>query len=175
MKKWQKALTMALAGAGCFMAYAPLDAQAATKAIIQQADKQGLQRVTAITKVYGDGEKVAAAILEYPREINPDAVNVADFSATGKKIAKVYVNKQPQTSNTSRLGRYIILEFAHQNSASDQPLGQPGQGVKKTGQDNNGKNGNDAPRNSNRKLPDLTLEVKQVNSIRAFDGTDVVR
>ena len=172
MKKWQKALTMALVGAGCFMAYAPLDAQAATKTIIQQADKQGLQRVTAITNVYGDGEKVAAAILEYPRDINPDAVNVADFSATGKEIAKVYVNNQPQTSNTSRLGRYIILEFAHQNSASDQPLGQPGQGVKKTGQDNNGKNGNDAPRRSNRKLPDLTLEVKQVNPIRAFDGTE---
>ena len=56
MKKWQKALTIALAGAGYFMAYAPLDAQAAAKTIIQQADKLGLQRITAITSVYGDGE-----------------------------------------------------------------------------------------------------------------------
>ena len=172
MKKWQKALTMALAGAGCFMTYAPLDVQAAAKTVIQQADKQGLQRVTAITSVYGDGEKVAAAILEYPQDIEPDEVNVADFSATGKEIAKAYVNNQPQTSNTSRLERYIILEFAHQNSASDQHLGQPGQGAKQNGQDNNGKNGNDAPRRSNRKLPDLTLEVKQVGPIRAFDGTE---
>lgn len=128
MKKWQKALTMALAGAGCFMTYAPVNVQAANKTIIQQADKQELQKVTAITQVYGDGEKVAAAILEYPQDINPDAVSIADFSATGKVIAKVYVNNQPQTSNTSRLGRYIVLEFAHQNSANDQPLGQPGQG-----------------------------------------------
>ena len=110
MKKWQKALTVALAGAGCFMAYAPLDAQAAAKTIIQQADQQGLQRITAITSVYGDGEKVAAAILEYPQDIEPNAVNLADFSATGKEIAKAYVNNQPQTSNTSRLGRYIILD-----------------------------------------------------------------
>ena len=172
MKKWQKALTMALAGAGCFMTYAPVNVQAADKAIIQQADKQGLQKVTAITQVYGDGEKVAVAILEYPQDINPNAVNVTDFSATGKEIAKVYVNNQPQTANTSRLGRYIVLEFAHQNSANDQPLGQPGQGSKPSMQGNNGKTGNDAPRRSNRKLPDLTLEVKQVNPIRAFDGTE---
>ena len=172
MKKWQKALTIALAGAGCFMAYAPLNAQAANKTIIQQADKRGLQKVTALTHVYGDGEKVAAAILEYPKDINPNAVNIADFSATGKEITKVYVNNQPQTSNTSRLGRYIVLEFAHQNSVNDQPLGQLGQGVKKSGQGNNGRNGNDAPRRSNRKLPDLTLEVKQVNPLRAIDGTE---
>ena len=109
MKKWQKALTMALAGAGCFMTYAPVNVQAADKAIIQQADKQGLQKVTAITQVYGDGEKVAVAILEYPQDINPNAVNVTDFSATGKEMAKVYVNNQPQTANTSRLGRYIVF------------------------------------------------------------------
>ena len=82
------------------------------------------------------------------------------------------MNNQPQTANTSRLGRYIVLEFAHQNSANDQPLGQPGQGSKPSMQGNNGKTGNDAPRRSNRKLPDLTLEVKQVNPIRAFDGTE---
>lgn len=42
--------------------------------------------MTALTKVYGDGEKVAAAMIAYPKELNATDVSIKDFSVAGKKI-----------------------------------------------------------------------------------------
>lgn len=127
----------------------------------------GIQQVTSIGVVYGDGEKVAAAALRYPAVLQPGSLAVGDFSVTGRQITAVHTNDRPALTTKDVPGPYAILSFAHVNSVSDKALpGRPPQLDK-----NNGKGGNDAPRNSNRTMPDLSLAVTQTGVVKAMDGT----
>ena len=128
---------------------------------------QGIQQVTAIAKVYGDGEKAAAAAVLYPKDLQAEALSPQDFSVTRKTITAVYTNNVPALTDVNIPGPYAVLCFAHENSVSDKAMpGKPPQGA-----GNNGKKGNDAPRNSNRVMPDVSLTVVQTGSVRAADGT----
>lgn len=51
--------------------------------------------MTVLTKVYGDGEKIAAAMITYPKKLNAAEVDVKDFSALGRKIASVHLTSSP--------------------------------------------------------------------------------
>jgi len=180
MTRLTKMLVAGLAGAGLWLnsgytlVYAG-DVEHA--AVAQQEAAADSLSVTAVTKVYGDGEKVAAAIIEYPRIIEAGNVKAEDYSAEGKVITAVHVSSQPDGAGAEKSGRYVVLEFAYENTAYAGDLskgpGGPQQGGKQ--KDNNEKGGSmrgkDAPMRSDRKLPDLTLRVKQVNTLVAADGS----
>lgn len=173
MQKYQKLLALALVGTGVYMAGVPAAVQAAEVQAGQlstAAAVQGLQKVTAVARVDGSGEQVSEAILEYPQALTPTAVKAADFTAAGKEIAAVYVNDEPRLTGINKPGRYVILQFARQKSMYDGDLSKKPGRKERPADDRNGK-GTDAPRQSDRKLPDLSLQVQQVNPLTAMDGT----
>ena len=117
--------------------------------------------VTALTQVYGDGEKIAAAMIAYPKELNAADVGIKDFSVPGKKIASVHVNNKEDFTGSAKKGRYVFLEFAYENTVYDGDL------AKKPGRPKESShNGTDAPSHSERKLPDLTLQITQVRPVK---------
>ena len=187
MKQWKKWLALSLVSSGiCMMGlpvpvdghgrpsagvgagcadFAPAEA-AQNKAIAAQA-MAGPVQVTGVARVYGDGEKIAAAVLEYSSPLAADAVSPAAFAAEGKKIAAAYVSDAPDTLAKSREGRYVVLEFANENTTYDGDLSKkPG----RPQQAQTPRNG-DAPKESNRKLPDLSLSVRQTLPLTATDGS----
>ena len=109
-------------------------------------------KVTGIAEVYGDGEKISTAILEYPKTLDAKNISAKNFEVAGKKIESVQVD-----------GKKIILKFVYENTSFDGNLNQ------KPGNENRRKG--DAPMRSNRKLPELNFSVKQVTEITATDGT----
>lgn len=127
MRRFQKILALSLVGTGAFMLPAPLPAQAAA---VQSCELQStaavqcLQKVTAVTHVYGSGEQVDEAILEYPKELLPSSVKSTDFAVTGKEIASVTVNDKPEPTGESKAGRYVILHFITKNNVYDGDLSQ---------------------------------------------------
>ncbi|MBQ7496278.1 MAG: SEL1-like repeat protein [Selenomonas sp.] len=161
-------------GAGQAMVYA---GAAVESVAAEQENVADNLPVTAVTKVYGDGEKVAAAVLEYPKAIAAGSVKPEDFAAMGKAIAAVHVSNRPDGAAVVESGRYVVLEFAYENTAYDGDLskrqGRPQQDSKQQGNAMKGNKtkGNDAPMRSDRKLPDLALQVKQVNTLTAADGS----
>ncbi|MBQ1462352.1 MAG: SEL1-like repeat protein [Selenomonas sp.] len=173
MRRYQKLLALTLVGTGAFMLPGALPVQAAT---VQAGDVQaaaaahGLQKVTAVTRVYGSGEQVAAAILEYPKALLPDTVKPTDFTVSGKEITAVRVTAKPELTDKAQTGRYVILQFAQQNNVYDGDLSKKPGRQPKPADDKNGR-GTDAPRQSNRKLPDLSLQVQQLRPLTAIDGT----
>lgn len=123
-----------------------------------------IKSVTSLAQVYGDGEKVAAAAVEYPSELDAASLSPDDFLVAGKKITTVYTNDKPVYTEKNVPGRYAILSFAYVNSTSDKAMqAQPNNG-------NNGPNGTDAPHYSSRKAPDLSIEVAQIGNIATLDG-----
>ena len=109
--------------------------------------------VRGIADVYGDGEKISAAVIEYPKNISAQ-ISPEDFQVDGKIIEAVEVD-----------GKFVTLKFRYENTAFDGELSQ------KPDRRGGNKPMGDAPRQSNRKLPDLKFTVKQVGTITAADGT----
>ena len=125
-------------------------------------------KVTGIAEVYGDGEKISAAILEYPGDVDPKSVSPANYIVEGKTIEAVYVNYNPEVSNKNRAGRYVILKFVNENTAFAGELSKKPDGEKNQ---NRSRDSKDAPMRSDRKLPNLSLKVKQVGNIKGIDDT----
>ena len=117
---------------------------------------ENILSVTGVAKTYGDGEKVSFAILEYPKNLNPKKISVADFQVEGKKIESVDVKKN-----------FVVLNFAYENTSFSGTLTQKPNRPK-----NETARAGDAPMRSDRKLPDLNFTVKQLNTIKAVDGTE---
>ena len=111
---------------------------------------ENILSVTGIAEVYGDGEK--------SKNINAKKISAADFQVDGKIISSISVKKN-----------LVTLKFAYENNSFSGTLNQ-----KPNRQKNNSARAGDAPKISNRKLPDLNFTVKQVNKISAADGTEIL-
>lgn len=113
--------------------------------------------VEGIAEVFGDGEKISSAVLEYPKTLNAEKISVSDFSVERKIIESIKVDCNK-----------IILTFAYKNESFDGELKMKPRNENRQ-EKNFGKN--DAPMRSNRKIPDLNFTVKQISTITAADGT----
>lgn len=132
--------------------------------VFSQKISAQIVNVSGIADVYGEGEKISVAIVEYPKILSPKAVSADDFEVDGKIIESVRVNDKPQSTKKNRRGKYVILTFKYQNEAFDGDLNQR----KRPEAPKSG----DAPMRSDRKLPNLAFTVKQINKITAVDGTE---
>lgn len=144
-----------------------------------------VKSVTTIPEVFGDGEKVAAVALEFPKAIDVKTLNVNDFTVEDNTIAKVYTNYHPATSwkTDGEIGRFVILELNQTNTVPFE------QGQKESNRDtantNEGQNesqkaspGAAGPvsepgmmMHSDKALPDLNVAIEQTGSVTALDGT----
>ena len=162
--KWKKLTAAVLIGTSFAMAGDFVYDKKISAEVLQV---ENILSVTGVAEVYGDGEKISCAILEYPKKINPKNLYATDFGVEGKILSAVYVNDKPEITNKSKAGRYVILKFANVNTAFDGNLNQKPDRPK-----NNSARAGDAPMRSNRTLSNLNFTVKQLNTITAVDGTE---
>lgn len=123
---------------------------------------EGIIRVTGIAEVYGDGEKISTAIVQYPKAINPKSVSPDDFFVEGRTVDAVFVNEKPEPTKQSIAGPYVIVKLRQENTAFD--------GALKPSNDKKNPRG-DAPMRSDRTAPDLNFSIQQVGTVVAADGT----
>ena len=175
------AIAAALLCSGSIFTVGTTYTRAAQSEVVDQSNmnQQIIKQVTGIADVYGDGEKIVAAILEYPNVINPRTVSTDDFKVEGKIIEAIYVNDEPKLTDRNKFGKYIILKFKYENTAYEGDLSnRPNANNanrhddnKRDDNKNNGSRGTEAPMRSDRKLPDLSFSVQQCGEIEALDGT----
>ena len=67
--------------------------------------------VTAITEVFGDGQKLTGVILEYSTEINGKKLTKDTFEVIDRTILKIYTNNVSEKTKNSKNGKYIIIEL----------------------------------------------------------------
>lgn len=99
-------------------------------------------QVTAVTEVFGNGQKITAVILEYDREIQNRSVASDSFFVQGRTIMKAYANTEADRADAGTDGRYVILELSTADELSsvyeggiinggNGPTGTTGSGVVK--------------------------------------------
>lgn len=70
-----------------------------------------VKSATAITQVFGDGQKLTAVAVEFDRDIDNSKLSMSTFKVDGRTIAKVYTNTAPTTADQGTNGKYAIVEL----------------------------------------------------------------
>ena len=68
--------------------------------------------VTAITEVFGDGQKITAVAVEFDKQIRNSALSRSGFSVPGRTIEKVYANSGLAKGSAGVDGKYVIIELS---------------------------------------------------------------
>lgn len=146
-----------------------------------KVSSEGIRKVTAITEVFGDGQKLSAAALEYPGEIDASTLDMADFTVEGQTIAAVYTNSAAALTEDPVNGNYVILEFEYENSKNGESMSggpQRGEGgmndpaAEGRSRDGNGERAGGAGNGMNRQEEtDFSVSLTQTGEICGTDGT----
>lgn len=80
-----------------------------------------VKSVTAISKVFGDGRKVATVVVEYDAPIRTKSLSAASYQVEGKEILKVYANTAPERATAGKNGPYVIIELKAETDLNAQP------------------------------------------------------
>lgn len=80
-----------------------------------------VKAVTAISKVLGDGRKVATVILEYDTPIKEESLSPDSYQVEGKDVMRVYANTVPETAVQGTDGPYVVIELKAEVDLNVQP------------------------------------------------------
>ncbi|QJD98320.1 hypothetical protein HH214_06210 [Mucilaginibacter robiniae] len=68
--------------------------------------------ITAITEVFGEGQKVTAAAIEFDEPIKNTSLSAAGFSVEGRTITRIYANTIAAKAAKGKDGRYVMIELS---------------------------------------------------------------
>jgi predicted peptidase len=71
-----------------------------------------IKGVSAITEVFGDGQRTTAVAVEYDKNIASGKLSTAAFAVEGRTITKVYASQKADKAAQGSDGRYVILELS---------------------------------------------------------------
>ncbi|MBK6013498.1 hypothetical protein JHN45_20395 [Streptomyces sp. MBT53] len=71
-----------------------------------------MKGATAITQVYGDGQKFIAVAVEYDTAIDTSALTKTSFTVEGRTVTKVYANTGAALADQGKDGPYVIVELS---------------------------------------------------------------
>lgn len=80
-----------------------------------------IQSATAISKVLGDGRKVAAIVLEYDTPISNKSLTTESFRVEGREVTRIYANNVPEQADKGENGQYVIIEVKTEVDLNAQP------------------------------------------------------
>lgn len=84
-------------------------------------DSNPVKSVTAISKVLGDGRKLATVVLEYDASISNRSLSADSYRVEGKDVTRVYSNTAPSTAAEGSDGPYVIVEVKAEVDLYAQP------------------------------------------------------
>ncbi|MBR7828801.1 hypothetical protein KDK95_21005 [Actinospica sp. MGRD01-02] len=77
-----------------------------------------VQSVTAITKVYGEGQKLIAVAVEYDSDIADSSLSTSTFAVTGRTVTNIYAARTAALAPRGENGRYVIVELSPEDAAA---------------------------------------------------------
>jgi predicted peptidase len=88
-----------------------------------------VRSVTAITEVFGSGQKLVAVAVEYDRDIDGSTLSTSTFAVTDRTVTKVYANRTAGLTRRGEDGRYVIVELSPDDTAAALWVTQQGPGT----------------------------------------------
>ncbi|MFD3314305.1 alpha/beta hydrolase-fold protein [Streptomyces sp. NPDC058694] len=101
-----------------------------------------VRSITAVTQVFGDGQKLVAVAVEYDSDI--DGSTLSTFTVTDRTVIKVYANRTADLAQRSRDGRYVIVELSPDDTAAALWVTRQGSGTPSDGGSDGAGSGGDS-------------------------------
>ena len=73
---------------------------------------------TAITQIFGDGQRLVAVAIEYDRPVDTAALAPALYAVEGRTITRAYANATAESLAESTRGLFVILELSPDDEAA---------------------------------------------------------
>lgn len=132
--------------------------------------------VTAITEVYGDGQKVSAVALEYDSPVDNARLKSSDYSVADATVAKVYANTSATRSAQGTNGKFVIVELV--NTVKTPDMGPPPGGAPNAASPSGPPSGAGGPQlgqlaTDSPASVGLTAQVSQTASVTLVSGSTV--
>ena len=70
-----------------------------------------VKSIAALSEPFGDGQRIAAAVIEYDDELAGAELPAAQWEVSGRNIKRVYTSAVPDVSEKAEPGRYVIAEL----------------------------------------------------------------
>lgn len=87
-----------------------------------QSDPAYILGASAITQVYGDGQRLTAVAIEYNRPVEAAALDPALFAVDGRTIARIYANSSAdlvaEGADQIALGRFVTIELSPEDETA---------------------------------------------------------
>lgn len=83
-----------------------------------QAPAGGVKSATALTEVFGDGQKLTAVALEYAGPVDGATLSPADFKVDGRTVVEVYASTAARPEGRAARGRYVIVALSAADPAA---------------------------------------------------------
>ncbi|WP_405973473.1 alpha/beta hydrolase-fold protein [Streptomyces sp. NBC_00988] len=77
-----------------------------------------MKSATALTKVFGEGQKFIAVAVEYDTEIDTSKLSASSFKVEGRTVTKVYANTRAATADQGTDGTYVIVELSAEDESA---------------------------------------------------------
>jgi predicted peptidase len=78
-----------------------------------------IKSVSAVTEVFGRGQRTTAAIVEYGRPIRNGGLATAQWTVDGRTVTAVYANDTATKAKAGKDGRFVILELDPEDEGSE--------------------------------------------------------
>src|SRR5882724_9010419 len=108
----RRTLIGASAGAGLLAVFGTATPSSAVVSDNTTSATGHIKGATAITQVFGDGQKLVAVAVEFDHDIADSSVSTSTFAVTDRTVTKVYTNGRAGLAEHARNGRYVIVELS---------------------------------------------------------------
>ncbi|WP_411153397.1 alpha/beta hydrolase-fold protein [Streptomyces sp. A30] len=122
----------ATAAAGALAAFGSATPSSADEAGGAGSETGHVRSVTAITQVFGDGQKLVAVAVEYDSDIDGSTLSTSTFAVADRTVTKVYTNRTAGLAQRDKAGRYVIVELSPDDTAAVLWVTQQGSGTPPT-------------------------------------------
>jgi predicted peptidase len=120
-----------MAGSAGVAALAALGAAVPAEAAVAGGAAPGpgpVRGVTAITQVFGTGQRLTAVAVEYDQDIDGSKLSKTTYKVAKRTITRVYTNCEAGLDPAGRRGRYVIIELSPNDAAAALWVTQQGTG-----------------------------------------------
>jgi predicted peptidase len=129
---------------------------------------------TAITEVFGDGQKLTAVAVAYPQDIDTVRLAISAFTVANRNVTKIYAHTSAATAPEGANGRFVIVELSPTDA--DAALWDTGQLQGPSSQTPPAGGGQGGPPKAGQAgspptIKPATATVTQTKPIAATDGT----
>src|ERR1700759_2612816 len=76
--------------------------------------------VTAVTQVYGDGQKLSHLVLKYDTELDGSSISPSTFQVAGRTVTAAWTTNRGgiDSGDRSATGRYVVLALSLDDAAA---------------------------------------------------------